>query len=109
MSTRATILIREGNDEIRIYHHCDGYPSGVGKDLKNYLNKNPNRFWDAYGIANGLIKGDCVKDDEYELTSCQHGDEEYAYLIDCKDKSITCYKVGWDEFNWDKDNIVEIP
>lgn len=33
MSTRATILIKEKDEnDIWIYHHCDGYPKGVGSD-----------------------------------------------------------------------------
>lgn len=37
MSTRATIKITERNESFRVYHHCDGYPEGIGEDLKNYL------------------------------------------------------------------------
>ena len=39
MSTRATILIREKNEpDVHIYHHCDGYPEGVGADLEDMFN-----------------------------------------------------------------------
>jgi hypothetical protein len=119
MSTRATILIKSKrrNEEVRIYHHCDGYPDGIGIDLKAYIKtisslKLPH--WDVYHIANDLIKGQCGmvgnrRDNGYELTPCQHGDEEYAYLIDCDAKTLTCYAVGWDEFEWDEKKIVEIP
>ena len=114
MSTRATILIKsaEKKESVRIYHHLDGYPDGIGSDLKAYT--STLRWWDVYGIANDLIKGRCgmvgnSPDDGYELTSCQHGDEEYAYLIDCDAKTLTCYEVGWDEFEWKEENIVEIP
>ena len=123
MSTRATILIKskKENEEVRIYHNCDGYPDGIGSDMKRYLKSIG--FWDVYEIANDLIKGKCgmvgthpddgyeltYPDDGYELTSCQHGDEEYAYLIDCDSKTLTCYEVGWDEFDWKDENIVDIP
>lgn len=113
MSTRATILIKseKQNEEIRIYHHCDGYPEGVGNSLKEYLKEQKD--WWVYEIANELIKGKCkfksfnkyVSDQMYELTPCQHGDEEYAYLIDCDNKTLTCYKIGWNEFDWKR--IVE--
>ena len=36
-------------------------------------------------------------DDEYEITTCLHGDEEFVYVIDCRAKSLKCYKAGWDE------------
>jgi len=115
MSTRATILIKseKKKESVRIYHHCDGYPEGIGSDMKDFL--ETICYWDVYEIANDLIKGRCGilvgnrRDDGYELTSCQHGDEEYAYLIDCDTKTLTCYEVGWDEFEWDERKIVEIP
>ena len=78
MSTRATILIKSKrqNEKVRIYHHSDGYPEGVGHDLKEYL--KGVKWWDVYDIANELIKGKCGnKDGGYELTPCQHGDEDY--------------------------------
>ena len=111
MSTRATILIREKNEpDVHIYHHCDGYPEGVGSDLKHYLSSLKHYEWIANDIATALIKGSAVKDDNgYELTSCQHGDEEYAYLIDCDNKTLTCYSIGWDQFEWNEKDIVEIP
>lgn len=124
MSTRATILIKseKQNEQVRIYHHWDGYPEGVGADLKHYLKEvgffdakiKGYPYFNAYLIANDLIKGKCgiidgKPDMGYELTSCQHGDEEYAYLIDCDNKTLKCYKVGWDEFEWKEENVVEIP
>lgn len=111
MSTRATILILEKNEpDVHIYHHCDGYPEGVGSDLKHYLNSLKHN-WRAHDIAAALIDGSAIENDRcgYEPTSCQHGDEEYAYLIDCDNKTLTCYEIGWDQFEWNEDDIVEIP
>lgn len=107
MSTRATILIKEGNEKVHIYHHHDGYPDGVGKDLKNYL--KGVKYWDSEDIANDLIKGKVNSDDEYEFTTCQHGDEAYGYLIDCNNHTITCYCLHWDEYDWSRCKIIEIP
>lgn len=119
MSTRATIKIiaQEPNTEYTmrtsmwLYHHCDGYPSGVGSDLKKYLANLSKRSktWEMRTIVNELVDGDIINDNGYELTNCQHGDEEYAYLISCKEKTIKCYKVGWDDFEWTDDKLVEIP
>ena len=101
MSTRATILIKskKENEEVRIYHHSDGYPAGIGSDILEF---------------NDLVKGKCgmvgcKPDNGYKLTSCQHGDEKYAYLIDCDLKTLTCYEIGWDEFDWKDENIIDIP
>jgi len=110
MSTRATILIRQEsqNTHIRIYHHTDGYPDGIGADIKQALEKH-GRNWDACRIANEMLKGLNGFDEYYEITFCQHGDEEYAYLIDCDNKQLTCYKIRWDDFVWSDEKIVEIP
>ena len=106
MSTRATIKIqKKERKDIWVYHHCDGYPSGVGTELKEFLAGKKDVEWNPAEIAAEL----CQMDYQYELTSCQHGDEEYAYLIDCDNKILTCYKVGWDEFDWKNEKIVEIP
>lgn len=113
MSTRATIKIKEGNCEQYIYHHHDGQPSGIGVELKNFLNGLKPFQWDIEIIVNRLLKGwmsmNGHVDNGYEWTTCQHGDEEYAYLIDCGEKTIKCYKVGWDEFDWKEEKVVEIP
>lgn len=120
MSTRATIKITEGSDTIWVYHHSDGYPDGIGSDLKKYI-KNI-KYWSCDEIATDLVKGKkcgkthniwadtyTVGDDGYEVTTGQHGDEEYGYHIDCDNKTLTCYRLGWDEFEWKKEKIVEIP
>ena len=90
MSTRASIRITEGDGQILLYHHCDGYPEGVGSELKDFL--KDRRYWDAERIASGLARGY-----PYECAICLHGDEEYVYVIDCDQKTLTCYKHGWDE------------
>ena len=104
MSTRATIKITDGRETMRLYHHCDGYPEGVGSELKDFLSKKDGE-WIVTALANELA----TMDKQYEFTTCQHGDEEYAYLIDCKDKNLKCYKVGLDEFDWKEDKVVDIP
>lgn len=89
MSTRASILVKEGDEKCYIYHHCDGYPDGVGLDLKEYLEKISS--WYMEDIVNELIKGKCANDSTYEWTSGVHGDESYFYLIDCDNKVLKCY------------------
>lgn len=61
MSTRATIhFTRGGETDAIIYRHGDGYPDGLGEDLKTFLNevaKLPdNRFNDpAYLAAKWVV------------------------------------------------------
>ena len=117
MSTRAHILIKDREEQFKLYHHWDGYPEGVGKDLKRFLSMYyKDCRWDAEIIANNLVKGELKdsannSDNAYEITSCIHGDEEYVYVIDCKSKTIKCYKHGWDEGKAciKPENEVEIP
>lgn len=110
MSTRAHIRIKDGDEQIMLYHHHDGYPEGVGRDLKKFLQENCQNYWDACEIANGLVKGgikhehkglysgnvEVRADDEYEITTCIHGDEEFIYVIDCDKKELKCYTHKWD-------------
>lgn len=111
MSTRAHIRIKDGDEQIMLYHHHDGYPEGVGRDLKKFLRENCQNYWDACEIANGLVKGgikhehkglysgkvEVRADDEYEIATCIHGDEDYIYIIDCRAKTLKCYYHKWDE------------
>lgn len=100
MSTRTNIVIKWGRERIVLYHHHDGYPEGVGADLKlmvqkNYLNSKYQSMLPFY-VANRLVKNNYgMNDGEYEVTSNLHGDVEYIYEIDCKKKTVTCY--GCDE------------
>ena len=106
MSTRATIkIVKKGKDDVWMYHHCDGYPDGVGSELLDFLSHIGDENWNQKYISKTLND----EDSSYEFTSGQHGDEDYAYLIDCDDHTLKCYSVGWDEFEWDEDNIEYIP
>ena len=99
MSTRSEIVIKdygnyEGKDwksQIKLYHHHDGYPEGVGKFLVEQvypLLDSPNIDCDT--VANFLIKH--KEDDEYEATVYNHIDIEYKYVIDIPMRRIYCYE-----------------
>ena len=96
MSTRASIRITEGDGQILLYHHCDGYPEGVGAELKEFLKEQ--KHWNPEEIASGLAT---MKNRQgkypYECAICLHGDEEYVYVIDCDKETLTCYSHRWDE------------
>lgn len=95
MSTRCNIIIKWRRDKITLYHHHDGYPEGVGRDLKFYLSKE--RYWNDEYIAEALVKNKAgLRDDEYKPSMGLHGDIEYVYEIDCRKKSLTCWEVDWD-------------
>lgn len=101
MSTRCCIEVVQtfGNGEgdnrksCMLYHHHDGYPEGVGMDLKRRFIPDDTKYsWDIDTIVNSLIKD---KDDEYEFTAFKHGDIEYLYVINCNEQTIKCFKWEW--------------
>ena len=112
MSTRSHIEVRKGKIKNYIYHHCDGYPSGVGMELKEELEKK--HFFDKDKNLNVVKVSNMIYsiDSQYEPDEGFHGDEEYYYVVDCNNRTLTCYKVPCDmeDFDemFDKRNIVEI-
>ena len=101
MSTRCDIIIKDNDTktvykELKLYHHCDGYPEGVGKFLIEELTpelKHP--YITGIDIANFLIKH--PKDDGFELTVGEHIDIEYRYTIDLATREIKCYSGHYQE------------
>lgn len=111
MSTRCTIKVIENKDDAQpmwIYHHHDGYPKGVGEQLKNYLKEKKRGlfYWNKCVIVNDIVKNgisypNCIDiDKHFEITDGQHGNEEYGYVINTEEKSLCYYELGWDEFDW---------
>lgn len=142
MSTRATIKIKQSfynTDEdydkgiltpyeIKLYHHSDGYPEGIGADIVEFLRNRNDGYdtdkpiWEAERIATDMVRGEvltsksCSKPDKvhrdmgYDVAICQHGDCEYGYLIDCDERKVTCYEIYPDRHpEWREKDIVEVP
>lgn len=90
MSTRCNIIIKEKNeDPIYVYHHCDGYPEGVGAELKKilstkYISNNLSVKNIEYFLYN--------YDNQYEETDGIHGDIEYLYILTVVDNNTINYK-----------------
>ena len=101
MSTRCDIIIKDNNTktiykELKLYHHCDGYPEGVGKFLIEEVTPELNHpYITGIDIANFLIKH--PKDDGFELTVGEHYDIEYRYIIDVISREIKCYSGHYQE------------
>lgn len=125
MSTRCNIIIKDrGDRRIYLYHHHDGYPEGVGSDLKKYLSQFQDwqfRQHGAWKFANDLIKNKAgLDDDEYEVSMGLHSDIDYCYVINCSAGTLRCYScrdLRYNEDNgkytWHKvflrENLREIP
>lgn len=99
MSTRCGILISDYRGFFwRLYHHTDGSPDKVGKELKAFI-----KYLVTCEKDSGLVSSDLVLtlnsfDPSYEIESNPHGDEEYFYKIFVGKEtiSIRC---------WNKENI----
>ena len=61
MSTRSSILIKNGKTEILLYRHCDGYLTGTGQDLHDDLLNSKFEFSEKnmnYGFGGKAKKSD---------------------------------------------------
>ena len=118
MSTRCNIIVTDYGVRHYLYHNSDGYPSGVGVQLKKCAKR---WFPGGYGcrtwpslVANQLVKYEIgLNDKTYEITSGLHGDVNYLYVINLKARTIRGYRVE----RWDmkiseivrRENLVRIP
>jgi len=113
MSTRSNIIItKKGtNDVWQYYHHCDGYLSGVGEDLRmfirvaEYIHKicsekisyNGNKIgclrWVMKGMAGDSYEPEPEDGESENINSLGklHRDIEYLYLIQELDKELEFY------------------
>lgn len=88
MSTRCNILVQDNTGSYQLYHHCDGYPEGVGEELKDYLNTEEFSL-EAHEFALELESWDSSY--EYEgKDATLHGDIDYLYKINLEDGTLTC-------------------
>lgn len=93
MSTRATIKIKDGCAERWLYHHHDGYPEGVGKELCDILSDEVE--WSLASVFTRL-----TEDEQYEPTDGVHGDEEYGYFINCGERELVGFPIDWRTGEW---------
>ena len=108
MSTRCALIVNERNrleygepleEVFRLYRHCDGYPEGMGQDLKSicasYQKDSERKSWSQYLLE----KLSALSTYEMEPPSAVHGDLEFLYCInvDGRKMTVSCYTIGWDE------------
>lgn len=103
MSTRSNIiLVTPDNKAHQFYHHCDGYLSGVGEELRCKLvySLGMNTLINDRSLYDFLVV-EVTKDSEYEDefkhemndANYLHGDIEFLYII--KDNKLY-YVNEWD-------------
>lgn len=104
MATRASIIMKEnGKPMMAVYKHWDGYPDGLGKDLKTII--DGGRLTNGLGMNSELGKvfngAGCLfasiiailkqnPGDVYitSLESVGKSGEEYVYEIDVNDTKV---------------------
>ena len=91
MSTRAYIrIVKEGKESIHFHHHCDGYPSGVGEELRQWLNEYPGE-WNPEDVSRYIHN----RDASYQfIDNGPKWDHEYVYVVDCDTKRLSCFYKG---------------
>jgi hypothetical protein len=120
MSTRAVVKFCHGKQvHAIIYRHCDGYPEGLGEDLKaffSYVRDNvpDTRFGDASYLAAKWVVYDSQEWGEpttlrflgVGVVMREPSDIEYRYIVDCDNRnketgfpSIKCEKVYHSEIH----------
>lgn len=88
MSTRCNIIVKDTKTEYQLYHHYDGYPEGVGEELKIFLNTE-DFSQKAETFASELEKWDHCYENEGEGRNL-HSDIEYLYTVDLTQGLLTC-------------------
>lgn len=108
MSTRANVVIKQGEHAATLYHHHDGYPSGVGADLCSYINEILERE-DADEIMKSpkslakYLEG--IDDDEYEIEYSLSGDIEFLYIVNLDKREIACFST--DIWDYEGDDLID--
>ena len=115
MSTRANVVIKktEKNCDVsyaQLYHHHDGYCSGLGDALSEYMaeievmpdEEKKKVLETPVSLAKWFADDKRFVEFEYEGTDVNlHGDIEYLYVIDLTKETITCYST------WDWDGVIK--
>jgi hypothetical protein len=110
MSTRASIVISkctvplgEDPDKIILFHHCDGYPDGVGSELVDFLRQfckrlsELNEFQSNFSQHNYDWSPETVaafitdRDMSYRRITDIPRSTEYVYIIDTNKKRLSCH------------------
>lgn len=103
MSTRCQVIVKDRRSEVWFYRHSDGYPEGVEKSLKTFLDyvkseKIRDNAEQASGwlviIGHNEYNTKDVPDDDWKVGAYEpcppeeHGDIEYLYTVDLDAKEV---------------------
>jgi len=93
MSTRCQVFVKDNNKNptALLYHHWDGYPEGVGKELVKIF-KQYKKISTPHGDARWFLD---MLPRAYEDADCIHGDLEYLYVVDLCSGEISYREVKY--------------
>lgn len=106
MSTRSQVKVTDGTHSLTLYHHTDGYPTGILPLIFQAWDKY-GRGWEGarvHKVASMLCATDPVIFEPLDYHTL-HADIEYYYVINCKDTAhvgttpdwtVTSYAVAFD-------------
>lgn len=92
MATRANIKIIGFDATSYLYKHYDGYPDGLGNDLKQFIADNGYFTENYYPFSDKLIK----TYPNIKESNSIHGDISYLYVIDLTKKTLECFKCNYE-------------
>ncbi len=100
MSTRAQIVV-EGNDNIKIYKHNDGYPEGVLPILTNLLEQFVTERGNDPDYCTAQILMAFARDEQPSMLGwgldCKiHSDIKYLYFVVLAERKIRIYSPDQD-------------
>ena len=111
MSTRASILIKDGWSKQWMYRHSDGYPEGTMPSLKAFLARVVSgEIRDTVSQACGWLvlmgheeygKARSWKVGAYEPINMKTADSEYIYTVNLVKRTITCKDTSGNKVNLD--------
>lgn len=92
MSTRCQIRVIKNGYPLNYYHHFDGYLSGVGRELRDWLLE--------IGVESGkrsedvdMLVAKMSADNQYEPTFGRHTDINFFYLLDFDNGIFKAYEL----------------
>ena len=122
MSTRANIIIKDGVKNVYLYQHHDGYIcGGLGDALTLVCPHYFNKGYSVEEIVKRLVKEQHshklfvspLSEFNIKPTSGIHGDIEFLYEIDIRNKVLLGYeRTDWDIYpneykRWKVENLIE--
>lgn len=114
MDCKAVIKIKQGSQAILLGHKEEGFPASLGVALSLSL---PYQWeaWQGEKIANKLVKEGCRKvgpnygGHKVDVLMQQSLTESYGYVVDCDERRVVCYHLGFGKRLEDATKSDEMP